>query len=345
MNHKLYFAALLGLGSVALYGQQEICQGANKIYKVDKDENSGNGTVGSTYVWKVLESNFLGTYTSVTTSGNQVEIDWGNTPSGDYTLQVTEINSCGSDVKELNVKITEAPRIALAPMYYFCPEFNSMIIVAPNEYDQYNWYDENNVLVSSSASPILSISQPGKYRLEAFLDNCKSIGETEVQSVELPSIVVHTDLDNSMIIVADGGNTSVQYQLEDNNGKIIYPWQDSNTFRNVAVGQYIIRVKSKNGECLTEIPAEALVITNLITPNNDGINDEWDLSKFLTAYPNAVIEIYDRFGKNVKTITQADQFIWDGRIGGKPVPTDNYWYVIKLNDKQTKSGSILIKNR
>ncbi|MCA4808165.1 T9SS type B sorting domain-containing protein [Empedobacter stercoris] len=69
------------------------------------------------------------------------------------------------------------------------------------------------------------------------------------------------------------------------------------------------------------------------------------MSKFLTAYPNAVIEIYDRFEKNVKTITQADQFIWDGRIRGKSVPTDNYWYVIKLNDEQTKSGSILIKIR
>lgn len=328
-----------------MYGQQTICQGTTKIYKVDEIENSGNGTVGSTYVWKVLETNFTGNYTSLTTSGNQVEINWQNTPSGIYTLQVTENSSCGSATQELKITINETGEIDLAPIYYFCPEFNSMSIIAPSGFDKYDWYDENNDLVSSSTSPNFSVNKPGKYRVEAISGSCKSIGETEVQLVEFPSIIVNTDLDNSMIIVASGGNTSVQYQLEDEKGRIIHPWQDSNTFRNVAVGKYIVRVKSKNGECLTEIPTEAMVITNVITPNNDGINDKWDLSKFLNAYPDALVEIYDRFGKNVKTITQADQFIWDGKIGGKPVPTDNYWYVIKLNDKQTKSGSILIKNR
>lgn len=343
--HKLYFTTLLGLGSVVLYGQQKICQGVTKIYKVDELENSGNGTIGSTYVWKVLESNFSGNYTPLTVSGNQVEIDWQNTPTGIYTLQVTENSSCGSAVQELRIIISETGKIDLQPIHYFCPEFNSMLIIAPSGFDKYDWYDENNTLVYSSTSPSFPVNKPGKYRVEAIAGSCKSVGETEVQLVEFPSIMVNTDLDNSMIIVANGGNTSVQYQLEDYSGKIIHPWQDSNTFRNVAAGKYIVRVKSKKGECLTEIPAEAMVITNVITPNNDGVNDKWDLSKLLNAYPDAVVEIYDRFGKKVKTITHADQFIWDGRIGGKPVPTDNYWYVIKLNDKQTKSGSILIKNR
>ncbi|MGV0924773.1 T9SS type B sorting domain-containing protein [Empedobacter tilapiae] len=345
LNHKLYFATLLGLGSVVLYGQQKICQGTTKTYKVDELENSGNGTVGSTYVWKVLESNFSGNYTSLTTSGNQVEIDWQNTPSGGYTLQVTEKNSCGSSMQKLQVTITEATQIDLAPIHYFCPDFNSMTIIAPSGFDEYNWFDEHNNLVYTSTSSTFVVNKAGKYRLEAKIGSCVSIAETEVQLIEFPSILVNTDLDNSMIIVASGGNTSVQYQLEDEKGKIIYPWQDSNTFKNVVAGKYIIRVKSKNGECLTEIPAEAMVITNVITPNNDGINDNWDLSKLLNAYPNALVEIYDRFGKKVKVITKSENFIWDGKIAGKPVSTDNYWYVIKLNDKQTKSGSILIKNR
>lgn len=345
LNHKLYFATLLGLGSVVLYGQQTICQGTTKIYKVDELENSGNGTVGSTYVWKVLESNFSGIFSSLTTSGNQVEINWQSTPAGVYTLQVTENSSCGTALQELKVTISELGKVNLPPLHYFCPAFNSMTIKAPDGYEEYNWYDENNNLVFSSTTSTFLASKPGKYRLEAVSGSCKSIGETEVQLVEFPTILVNTDLDNSMIIVANGGNTSVQYQLEDSSGKIIYPWQDSNTFMNVPAGKYIVRVKSKNGECLTEIPAEAMVITNVITPNNDGINDKWDLSKLLKDYPNALVEVYDRYGKKVKTITQTDNFIWDGKIGGNTVPTDNYWYVIKLSDNQTKSGSLLIKNR
>lgn len=340
---KIILIGLLLLSGSSLLGQQQLCPTAKHRYKVDELENSGNGTVGSTYVWKVLESNFLGNYTSLTTSGNQVEIDWQNTPSGSYTLQVTETNSCGSSVQTLQVTVREQLTVDLAPIHYFCPDFNSMLIKAPDGYDTYKWFDENDTLVSSSQDFIAN--QPGKYRLEVTSGSCRATSETEVQLVDFPSILINTDLDNSMIIVASGGNTSVQYQLEDEKGKIIYPWQDSNTFRNVSPGKYDVRIKSKNGECLTEIPAEALVITNVITPNNDGINDRWDLSKFLNSYPNAVVEIYDRFGKNVKTITQADHFIWDGKIVGKPVPTDNYWYVIKLNENQTKSGSILIKNR
>lgn len=344
-SNKIVLVGLLLLSGGSLLSQQKLCPASKHQYGVDLYENSGNGTLGSTYVWKVLESNFSGSYLPITTSGNQVEIDWQNTPSGVYTLQVVETNSCGSAVQELKVAITEVIQMDLSPIYYFCPDFNSMSIIAPSGFYEYNWFDEHNNLVYSSSSPTFVVNQSGKYRLEAKIGSCISIGEMEVQLVEFPSILVNTDLDNSMIIVANGGNTSVYYQLEDENGKIIYPWQDSNTFRNVTAGKYIVRVKSKNGECLTEILAEAMMITNVITPNNDGINDKWDLSKLLKGYPNAIIEIYDRFGKKVKTITNAEHFIWDGKIAGKPVPTDNYWYVIKLNDKQTKSGSILIKNK
>lgn len=334
---------LLVLGSVVSYGQQKICLGAIKTYKVDELENSGNGTIGSTYTWKVVENTFAGNIIPDTSSGNKITINWENTPTGIYTLQVTETNSCGMSTQEMTVTIAQNLKVDLESIHYFCPDFKTMSIKAQSGYDDYKWFDENNIEVGYTDT--LEISKPGKYRLEVKSGECTASAETDVVLVEFPTFMISTDLDNSIIIVNSGGNTDVYYQLESENGKIIFPWQDSNTFRNVALGKYIVRVKSKKGSCLTSFEAEAMIIPNVITPNNDGINDLWDLNKFLKDYPNSVVEIFDRFGKKVKTISQADNFKWDGRIAGKPVPTDNYWYVIKLNDKQTKSGSILIKNK
>ncbi len=80
-----------------------------------------------------------------------------------------------------------------------------------------------------------------------------------------------------------------------------------------------------------------MIIPNLISPNNDGINDFWDLNDYLKNYSDAVIEVYDRFGKQIKVITKTEHFKWDGKIGGKPLPTDTYWFVIKLADKRIQA--------
>ncbi|HJD86760.1 MAG TPA: hypothetical protein K8W08_04770 [Empedobacter falsenii] len=102
---KYLFGLLLTLFMIGVNAQQTISFGEVKVYAVDEADGK-NGTPGSTYEWKVLESNFSGTYTSVTTSGNQVEIDWGTTAVGIYTLQVVEKNEgCVGDKKQITVTI------------------------------------------------------------------------------------------------------------------------------------------------------------------------------------------------------------------------------------------------
>ncbi len=335
---------LLGLGSIVLYGQQTICAAAIKTYKVDETENSGDGTTNSTYQWTVLESNFSGNIRPLTSSGNQIEIDWSNTPIGTYTLEVIENNVCGNDRKQLTVTIQNQLNAEIDPKFYLCPTMDDSVILFVNgTFDAYEWYNENNNLIGTEETLIATTS--GKYSVKVKSASCEALLETEVVLVEFPTFSVNSDLDNSMIIVSAGGNTSVLYQLENLNGTVVKPWQSSNTFFNVPQGQYLIKIKSDNGDCITSLEAEALVIPNAITPNGDGINDYWDLSKHLKNYPDAVVEIFDRYGKKLRVLTIKDDFKWDGKLNGTPMTTENYWYLIKLNDKQTKSGSILLKNK
>jgi gliding motility-associated-like protein len=72
-------------------------------------------------------------------------------------------------------------------------------------------------------------------------------------------------------------------------------------------------------------------IPTAITPNGDGHNDTWRLEK-LEAYPDAVIEIFDRWGRMVYKSESGYTTPWDGRdMNGDLVPMDSYHFVILLN--------------
>ena len=83
-------------------------------YRVDFSENNGQGTIGSTYQWVVISANFQGSITPITSSGNQIQIDWSTTPAGAYALKVTETNqsNCISE-QQLTVFLRALPSVQL----------------------------------------------------------------------------------------------------------------------------------------------------------------------------------------------------------------------------------------
>lgn len=78
------------------------------------------------------------------------------------------------------------------------------------------------------------------------------------------------------------------------------------------------------------------LIPNIISPNNDGKNDFWRLDFINVYYPDADIEIYNRWGEQLfKSKGYANA--WDGSYKGSPLPVGAYYYTINLNDpKDTK---------
>jgi gliding motility-associated-like protein len=85
-----------------------------------------------------------------------------------------------------------------------------------------------------------------------------------------------------------------------------------------------------------------LVIPQIITPNNDGYNDEWKI-KNIDLYPDAEVRVYNRWGKLVFGTKNLLSNPWDGRSDGKLVPTDSYHYILYLNDgSNPRSGVISV---
>jgi gliding motility-associated-like protein len=73
---------------------------------------------------------------------------------------------------------------------------------------------------------------------------------------------------------------------------------------------------------------QKLTIPNTFTPNNDGINDTWDIKNLFT-YPECVITVFDRYGQQVYQ-SYGYPKSWDGKYHGKTVPQGTYYYVIDL---------------
>ncbi|MDO5654501.1 MAG: T9SS type B sorting domain-containing protein, partial [Flavobacteriaceae bacterium] len=87
----------------------------------------------------------------------------------------------------------------------------------------------------------------------------------------------------------------------------------------------------------------SLFIPNVITPNGDGLNDVWKIEG-IENYPNATLQIYNRFNKLLYDGKGAENCIWDGFYLGRPLPSTDYWYILNLGNGVVKKGHITVKN-
>jgi gliding motility-associated-like protein len=129
-------------------------------------------------------------------------------------------------------------------------------------------------------------------------------------------------------------------------------WSDNFTTQNrsgLVTGTYTAVVTDQNN-CATSVTvavgsdwsSDCLVIPQIITPNNDGYNDEWRIRN-IERYPNAEIRVFNRWGKMVFSTRNPGDNPWDGRSDGVLVPTDSYHYILYLNDgSDPRSGVISV---
>ena len=141
--------------------------------------------------------------------------------------------------------------------------------------------------------------------------------------------------------ITDGyGNYT--YQLEYPNGALS-PIQTSNTFNNLATGDYFVIIYDTLGNCTpTRIgPIYIINYPNYFTPNGDGFHDTWNIFD-LAQQPKSLISIFDRYGKLLKQIIPSS-LGWDGTINGAPMPGDDYWFTVELEDGREAKGHFSLK--
>jgi gliding motility-associated-like protein len=147
--------------------------------------------------------------------------------------------------------------------------------------------------------------------------------------------------ENQVFIILDNP-TSYRFKIIFENGTET-TFQDEPIFDKVPGGLHQLIIDNKDG--CGEINSELVILEAplFFTPNADGYNDFWNLKG--TNGTNAIqstIHIYDRYGKLIKEINTSNQG-WDGTINGEPMPADDYWFTVKLEDNREAKGHFSLK--
>ena len=117
--------------------------------------------------------------------------------------------------------------------------------------------------------------------------------------------------------------------------------QNPITITRAETGSYSLTITNQNG-CFASKAIDVLrtfcEIPNVITPNNDGSNEELDLSGFDVKK----LEIYNRWGRLVFDQTNYTNE-WRGQSNkGERLPDGTYFYLITYDNLETINGWIFL---
>ena len=148
------------------------------------------------------------------------------------------------------------------------------------------------------------------------------------------SLLENVKSEGSNIVVNILNTGDFLYSLDGTN------YQPTNIFYNVRGNLYTIYVKERNCPELITLTHLHFYIPKYFTPNNDGVNDTFNLSG-IELFNESQVSIFNRYGKLLK-FSKNSPFSWDGTFNNAILPTDDYWYVIVI-DGQKYSGHFTLK--
>ncbi len=252
--------------------------------------------------------------------------------AGKYQVSAIVQHDCGIDSLVCPVTIKPSPAIELGNDTTLCSG-NSIELSPGKLFRNYRWNTGDTL-------PAIKPSNAGTYSVMVTDANgCTNADTIRIDSSTNPSIIsVDTLIRGQITIYATNGTEPFQYSL---NGS---DYRTSNIFSNLQPDLYVVTVKDANN-CLVfetvNLYDYLLQIPNFFTPNDDGIHDTWEI-KGMEAFPDALIQLFDRFGKVLVSYKGTDTG-WNGYCNGKPVKSDDYWYFITIPGKPVYKGHVTLK--
>ncbi|WP_345208472.1 choice-of-anchor L domain-containing protein [Chryseobacterium ginsengisoli] len=228
----------------------------------------------------------------------------------------------------MDVEMCQGDRVTLdagaGPNYTYL--WSTGAVTRTIDVDQWGIYSvtiKNGYCEKTFTAKVIAAASP-------FVTNINYSNNTLTVTAEVPMI---NNIPQTVEYSADGGIS----------------WQQSNVFTGLLNNTtYHIQVRTVGTHCVGALEFFTLNISNIITPNQDGINDTLDLTS-LGNFNNFTGSIYDRYGSEMFRFSK-EKPIWDGTVGGKRLPTATYWYKFNFQYPKSKanmsqSGWIMLKNR
>lgn len=226
------------------------------------------------------------------------------------------------EVGSIKITIKTPKKSDLLKDQIICPKATTKLDAGPG-FEKYLWS-------TGDTSPSISNVPVGSYWVELTFNGCVYKQFVTVTEAPLP-MISSIEINGSTVTVgASGGTPPYEFSLDGVN------WQSSNVFNNVPRGSHIVFVRDSKLCDEVSKPFAIINLINTITPNGDGHNDEIDYSA-LMSNPNLEFRVFDRYGAEIFRGSPSNRYIWDGRMGGRPVPTATYWYFITWTEYGTST--------
>ncbi|WP_417428462.1 T9SS type B sorting domain-containing protein [Halpernia sp.] len=253
--------------------------------------------------------------------------------SGTYYFRISKTGFCPV-LATLNITINIPKASSILVDQSICPNTKT-ILDAGSGFISYSW--------STGEKTSFITVGIGDYYVDLETGNgCIYRQKVSVKEVELPKITAIDIQGTTVTITAEGGNKPYYYSLNGSSP------QTSNVFTNVKSGPNTIFVTSADQCTPVSKDFSLIVITNVITPNGDGINDTFNYENLRTK-DNPKFEIYDRYGKLVFKGSENNNYTWDGTFNNRKLSTDSYWYILEWHEfgvstNAKYTGWVLLKN-
>ncbi|WP_340063387.1 gliding motility-associated C-terminal domain-containing protein [Ascidiimonas aurantiaca] len=212
----------------------------------------------------------------------------------------------------------------------------------------YAWYYEGTELTDATGSEI-SASKPGTYFVKVLLNGCTVTSEEiTIYPVNDALVTVFPDTEvfitsNSQELVSASGADSYIWK---NDGGLILSSTD--TFTASEEGIYYLHAMIDGCEIVKTIKvgiSDVTEVPNIITPNQDNINDTWVLPARFINDPDVQVTICDTYGTPVLRTKQYQNNWPETSAGPQEADAAIFYYFIEKNGKALKKGSITVVNR
>jgi gliding motility-associated-like protein len=247
---------------------------------------------------------------------------------------------------QFDIIVDQSPSIELKDTKILCEGNNNFTILDPGIIFPASASDYTYSWSTNETSSTIRATSEGNYNVIVTTNlGCtitRNINVILSKLARINSLQINDLQKNNQVIVLAENPTAYLYKIIFENGTET-AFQNSPVFENIPGGLHQLVIKNSDG--CGQINTELVILEAPIffTPNGDGYNDYWNLkgtNGTITVQSN--LSIFDRYGKLIKHIIPSSQG-WDGTINGEPLPADDYWFTVKLENGREAKGHFSLK--
>ena len=223
-----------------------------------------------------------------------------------------------------------------------CAGTNIEMDASSYEAETYLWMKVDSTNEMSGSKAVTRLTQPTTFLLHVTRGVCDADAVYKAEVTENPTIERVDSVDiRSRRIVVSGGTPGYTYSVDNKEYDVMDTKIDLLFTSHMA---YVMDANNCSDTMPFYMEPPAIIVPPFFSPNGDATNEQWIPTNLKEVYPDALVTIFDRYGKKLAQY-RANEEDWDGTYEGKMMPSTDYWYEIDIEeiDKQYIGHFTLIR--